>query len=285
MEYLDSLKIAIINDQASLIDISDYYNLSLVITTDKKIYSGIPPSLKNETNSKIINISSAVTYNKNYIFMACTEDNLLSKIQIESGLETPLIIYDNFNIPYKTCSISTKNSYVYIGISNIMIPTYKFRKEKNISNENIEAIGTNNYFSEISQIICSDININADNEEDIYYCIYDYNNTYLQYTLIKIKINNDGNDDNEPILDEEFPILNYTFEFKEKKVENITMSRPLSCEILDVDENSPEEQTLICGYIKMEDKYLLNVFVMNSNFDGIEDEKNGRRLTKMDFGK
>ena len=279
-EYLDSLNASKLNEQASLIDITDYYNLSIVITTDKKIYSGIPPSFKSETNSKITNISSAVTYNKNYILMACTEDNLLSQIKIDSGVEIPLVAYGDFNFPYKICSISIKNNYVYIGVNNLIVPTYKFKIEKNISYENLETIGINNFFTEINEANCSDININNVNEEDNYYYIYDYNNSYLQNEVIKIKIDNIGSEENEPKLDEEFQILNYTIEFKEKNLGNITMSRPFSCEILDVDENSSDNHRLVCGYIKKEDKYSLNIFVMNSNFDGIDDEKNIYNMTK-----
>ena len=117
--YFDSFQTSILNEDASLIDISDYHNLYLLITTDNKIYSGIPPTFKVDTNSSIINISSAVTYNNNYILIACTENYLLSKINIETGEEIYLVPYEYLNLSDSTCSVSTKDDYVYIGLSHI----------------------------------------------------------------------------------------------------------------------------------------------------------------------
>ena len=37
-----------------LLDIKDYHNLKLVVTTSKKIYIGIPPTHKSETEAKFI---------------------------------------------------------------------------------------------------------------------------------------------------------------------------------------------------------------------------------------
>ena len=82
-----------LSQQASIIDITDYYNLYLLITTEKKIYIGMPPNKISETTSNIINITSAVTYDTNYILLVCTGDYLLSKININTGEEIPLINY------------------------------------------------------------------------------------------------------------------------------------------------------------------------------------------------
>ena len=38
-DYFNSFETNIITEGSSLIDISDYYNISLIITTDKKIYT------------------------------------------------------------------------------------------------------------------------------------------------------------------------------------------------------------------------------------------------------
>ena len=118
--YFDSFQTSMLNENASLIDISDYHNLYLIITTDNKIYSGIPPILKVDTNSSIINISSAVTYNHNYTLIACTDNYLLSAINIETGEEIYLVPYEYLNLPDSKCSLSAKDDYVYIGLSYII---------------------------------------------------------------------------------------------------------------------------------------------------------------------
>ena len=209
--YFESLQTDMLNEEASLIDISDYHNLSLIITTDKKIYNGIPPTLKSTTNSSIINISSAVTYNNNYILMACTENYLLSKIDIETGEESPLINYENISLPNYTCSISSKDDYVYISFSYIIIPKYIIQKfyynntdNNNETNENIE---TDDIYNNTS---------NNTNSNDIA-----NEEAYLQNFLKKIKL---VNHENEPFLNRTFNILNYIFEFKEKYLNEIIIS-------------------------------------------------------------
>ena len=278
-QYFDSLVTGIITD-GSLIDISDYYNLSLIITTKKKIYTGIPPLYNIDTESNIISISSAVTYNKKYILMACTENYLLSKISLETGVETILVPYGDFKIPNCTCSISFKDQYAYIGISHIVIPMYKLKKssynsgnENNILDQNSQKLETSEILTEINSTNCSDINC-AENEDEYYY-YYDYINKYLENTVIKIKFT-EYDENNEPILDNNFNILNYTFIYKHYELEKIPLSRPFSCEIINIKDMSPEEPRLVCGYVVANEteenkfEYLLNVTVMNSDFDGID---------------
>ena len=274
-EYFDSFQTGNLEGD-SLIDMSDYYNISLVITTDKKIYTGIPPTFKSSTSSKIISISSAVTYNNNYILMACTEDYLLTKISIETGEETPLVNYTKFTKPNCTCSISTNDNLAYIGISNIIIPTYKINKSYfNTMDDNL--IKTDGNSIELDSLNYTEINnTNVNNDED-YFIYYDYNNTYLENGVIKIKLKNEV-DGNEPILDDNFDIVNYTFQYKHKNLEHIPLSRSLSCEIVDVEDVSSKESRLVCGYIISNEKsdnsfnYFLIYSVINNNFSDIEDE-------------
>ena len=271
--YFDSLAPETLSESASLIDISDYHNLSLIITTDKKIYTGIPPVFKKETSSKINSFSAACTYNNKYILISCTEDYLLSKINIETGEETGLINYEHFNSPNCTCSISSKDNYVYIGISHIIIPTYKVNKwETNFGNDyNISELN-----SEINNISSE---MNENNEDDDFYYFYDYDNKYLQNTVIKIKLTNDNYNINNPIIDNEFNILNYTLEYNHEYLDHLPFPRPFSCEIINVEENSSDQPKLVCGYIIANEKsqnnflYLVNVCSINSSFDGIEDVK------------
>ena len=104
-QYLESFTSSTLNSHASLIDVTDYHNIFPIITSDKKIYTDIPPIERNVTSSKITKFSAAATYNEDTILIACTEDYLLSKIDINSGEETPLVYYNdiNKNIPSYIC--------------------------------------------------------------------------------------------------------------------------------------------------------------------------------------
>jgi len=268
-QKFESFKISILNNHASLIDITDYHNIFPIITSDKKIYTNIPPIERNITSSKITKFSAAATYNEDYILIACTEDFLLSKIDIDSGEETPLIKYEeiNANIPSSTCTISIYNDYVYIGMSHKIIPYTKIKKENN-NTEIIESneTKTNNLsFYSINKI--SDIYTDMNNEEDSYDIIYDYINAYLVNTVfkIKIKINEESN---KLIKDPSFSILNYTFENTSKDSTIMNLLNPLSCEIVS------SLERLVCGYITNNNKtYFSYIAVMNNNFDGIDEEK------------
>ena len=130
-QYFDSFTSSILNSHASFIDITDYHNIFPIITSNKKIYTDIPPIERNTTSSKITKYSAAATYDNNTILIACTEDLLLSKIDIDSGEETPLVKYEdiNVNIPNFTCSISIYDDFVYIGKSHKIVPNYKIKIE------------------------------------------------------------------------------------------------------------------------------------------------------------
>ena len=289
--YFDSLTTGILNEEASLIDISDYHNLFPIITTDKKIYLGIPPVFKANISSKINSFSAAATYNNEYILMACTEDYLLSKIKIETGEETPLINYEKFNSPNCICSISLKDNYVYIAINHIVISnyqinnwTYNFGNDNNFSDLNSEINKIYDYSSEIEE---NDTDINYNSES---------NNNYLENTIIKIKLTNNNDNINNPILDDEFNILNYTFDSQHKHLDHLPFPRTFSCEIINIEDNLSEQQRLICGYIDyifdtiLEDGfyknvtlYFVDIFSINSNFDGIEDSKRKSWIDKMPY--
>ena len=123
-QYFETFTSSILNSHASLIDITDYHSIFPIITSDKKIYTNIPPIERSVTSSKITKFSAAATYNENTILIACTEDYLLSEIDIDSGEETPLVYYEdiNTNIPSYICSISIYNDFVYIGMSHKIVP-------------------------------------------------------------------------------------------------------------------------------------------------------------------
>ena len=123
-EYFESMEVGSISDNASIIDITDYNNLYLLITTEKYIYTGMPPNKASETQSKIMNISAAVTYDNNYILLACSENYLLSIININSRVEMRLLNYEDAQLTIEylnySCSICFKNNISYIGIPQII---------------------------------------------------------------------------------------------------------------------------------------------------------------------
>ena len=281
LEFFDSFENHILNENVSLINISDYYNLYPVITSDKKIYTGIPPIQRSNTTSKIINISSAVTYNEKYILMSCTKDYLLTIINIETGEEKPLVPYGEFKVPDSICSISTKNNDVYIGISHIIVPSYNvtnnISEDKNDNNNYTVLNSTDEYFSDLNLFS----NLTEVNTEDNY---SEYNNTYdtyFQNTIIKIKLK--INEDDGQILDDFFNISKYLIEYK-YKVLNISNNiseyenqgfnttafpRPFSCEIINIEDTVVPR--LVCEYTIKNNKGYKNftylLVVMDSNFD------------------
>jgi len=110
---------------SDLIDVTDYHNLSLIVTTAKKIYIGIPPILKTETNANLINASSVITFNDKYILAACLQDSLLSKVNLNNGDSTSLLNYDTFptepnlDVPKTSCSLSIIENRIFIGYTRI----------------------------------------------------------------------------------------------------------------------------------------------------------------------
>ena len=128
--FENNYQMANLSQNASIIDITDYHNLYIEITTEKNIYTGMPPNKVSSTTSKILNITAAATYDINYLLIACTEDYLLSKININTGEETPLFNYSYYgfsieNLNY-TCSISILNNIVFVGIQQIIDNTLQF---------------------------------------------------------------------------------------------------------------------------------------------------------------
>ena len=99
--------------ESQLIDVNDNNNLHLIVTTSKNIYTGIPPKLKTKTEARLINTSSIITLNSNYLLAACLQDSLLTKINLNDGNFSSLLNYSdneissyNLEIPITSCSLS-----------------------------------------------------------------------------------------------------------------------------------------------------------------------------------
>ena len=121
---------------SDLVDVTDYHNYSLIVTTSKKIYTGIPPTLKTITTANLINASSIIILNEKYLLAACLQDSLLTKINFNNGESTSLINYNafstelNLDIPITSCSLSIIENTIFIGYTRIDY----FEKETNKTN-------------------------------------------------------------------------------------------------------------------------------------------------------
>ena len=131
----------------NLIDITDYQNQKIFVTTSKKIFKGIPPTLISTTTAKLINTTSIITLNQKYLLAACLEDSLLTKININNGESSSLLNYSeieqNLPIPITICSLSAMGEYVYIGYSKIEYYSSQTNKTNIIINIKLE-----NYLAE-----------------------------------------------------------------------------------------------------------------------------------------
>lgn len=108
-----------------IIDVTDYHNKNIIVSTSKSIYMDIPPSKKVETNADFINASSLITINDNYLLAACLGNSFLGKINLLNGNFISLLSYSDINInpeleiPITTCSLSNIDNTVFIGYSRI----------------------------------------------------------------------------------------------------------------------------------------------------------------------
>ena len=50
-----------------LLDVTDYHNLGLIVSSSKSIYTGIPPIKKVETDAALFKFSHLITINTNYL--------------------------------------------------------------------------------------------------------------------------------------------------------------------------------------------------------------------------
>ena len=104
-----------------LLDVTDNHNLNIIVTTAKKIYTGIPPQLKATTEANIINATSIITLNQNFLLAACLQDSLLSKIRLSDGQSSSILTYNNvdlslyLDLPTTSCSLSILDNIVFIG--------------------------------------------------------------------------------------------------------------------------------------------------------------------------
>ena len=107
-----------------LLDVTDYHNLNLIVTTSKKIYKGMHP-YPYSTEAQLINSTSLITLNENYLLAAYLNDSLLTKININEGRFSNLLNYEdidpalNLIAPITSCSLSMIDNTIFIGYTEI----------------------------------------------------------------------------------------------------------------------------------------------------------------------
>ena len=143
-QIYDNFTNDVFEEGSQLIDVNDNNNLNLIVTTAKNIYIGIPPILTTMTEARLINSSSIVTLNSNYLLAACLEDSLLTKININDGSFSSLLNYSdseissyNLEIPITSCSLSFFENIVFIGYTQIDYYEAEINKINIVINLNI----------------------------------------------------------------------------------------------------------------------------------------------------
>ena len=106
---------------SSILDIVDYLNLSLLITSSGNIYNATPISFRTNTSASLNASSSVAVCNKNYILVSCLQNSLLTKININDGNFQNLINYSEFDSiivsSKSSCCLSIYENTVSISIS------------------------------------------------------------------------------------------------------------------------------------------------------------------------
>ena len=125
-QIYDNFTNIILDEDSQFIDVHDYHNKKLIVTTSKKIFTGIPPKLKSTTGANLISSSSALTLDSDYILVSCLKDSLLTKINIKTGNFSSILDYSNsqlsdlnLEVPITTCSLSNIGNTIFIGYTRI----------------------------------------------------------------------------------------------------------------------------------------------------------------------
>ena len=175
----DNFENKILDEDSEFIDVHDYHNLNLIVTTSKKIFTGIPPILKTTTGANLINTSSVITLNSDFILASCLKDSLLTKINIKNGNFTSLLNYSdnqlsslNLEIPITFCSLSIIDETIFIGYTRIDYYENQTNKTNIIIRLNITNINTDNgpeinFASTVKYFIFPKSGIKADSTRQI----------------------------------------------------------------------------------------------------------------------
>ena len=113
LKTLDNFKLEESVENEDLIYVKDYHDLSLIITTSKKLYMGFPPTLKFNLAASLTKYSNAITCNSNFVFITCLEDSNIKIINLKNGdVSDVMSIYYERDM-YKSCPVSIVGDSVY----------------------------------------------------------------------------------------------------------------------------------------------------------------------------
>ena len=148
-QIYDNFTINVLEEGNQLLDVTDYHNFSLIVTTGKNMCTGIPPKLKTKTNANLINSTSLITINDNYLLAACLQDSLLTKINLNNGSFSSLLNYSyisdiQLEIPITSCSLSIIEDTIFIGFTQINYFETETNKTNIIIKVNITDKDSNN---------------------------------------------------------------------------------------------------------------------------------------------
>ena len=217
----------------SILDIADYLNTSILVSSSGKIYNAAGLDVKLTTSANLNASSSIAVYNQNYILAACLSDSLLVKISLVDGGFQSLVPYSDFDTiqvsPESSCSISFYNNIVFIGVSqptsenkikNAAIrlylldnePSIDVNKEKKIFNFPVEHKKTSTTRDISCEILLEKISSNHR-----FICVYE--NTDETNKIVTIVSINDNMDSFEKQI---FPIepVPYQYGFKLHKTDD-----------------------------------------------------------------
>ena len=104
-----------LTNETSLMDLNNYEDENIIITK-KEIFKGINPQKKGEFTEEFPQNVAFVTYNSNYLLVACTNNAILSFININELREVPIYTYEESGLDLKNnnCSISFLGPYAYV---------------------------------------------------------------------------------------------------------------------------------------------------------------------------
>ena len=156
-----SLMLKVLADETSLMDIKDYEDQNLIITK-KEIFSGLNPQKIGEFVNEFPQSTTFAAFNSQYILAACTNNALLSYININSLnslVETPLLSYEDFGLEKTNyiCSISYLDPYVFIVHTSESPEINIFTSELMIENDELVYDMEKFFSSEIDYLIPKDI--------------------------------------------------------------------------------------------------------------------------------
>ena len=147
--YFDSFSPIDLYDSGMLVEVRDYKNQYLIVTTDKSIYTGLNPVKISTTTAKLLVTSYGATYNESIILFACLDDSLLSRVNITSGEEEKMLGYGILDIysyySLCSCSLSIDNEIAYLALSYETQSYYSYPFINKIIKINVHDVQNNGY--------------------------------------------------------------------------------------------------------------------------------------------